>query len=204
MTFAEAHERIDVLLDKHELPWFEPEEKDIFLQFAYAEFVKNRYREFEINEKRREDIRPLIRIIQGAGASVPVPSDMMFALSLKGSFIVVDCGNESLRSLNIRPMQHDDINKVIDDPFNKPVNADPAYVTTQTTFDIRSESAPTEWELVYLKMPISVDGSTNPNNTFETPEYTHEEIVNLSVRKMLMSIEKETYQLQMNEIDKQE
>jgi len=36
------------------------------------------------------------------------------------------------------------------------------------------------------------------------PVHTHEEIINIAVRKMLFSIDKETYQLQINEILNQE
>ena len=134
MTFAEAHERLDIIIDKHDLPWFEPEEKDVFLEFAQQEFVNSRYREFEINEKRRQDIRTLITSVGGRGATVNVPSDMLFVLSLKGEFNVVDCGKTVKRTYHIRPMQHDDINKVINDPFNSPQNDDPSYLTNANNF----------------------------------------------------------------------
>jgi hypothetical protein len=204
MTFGEAHERIDVIIDKHDLPWFEPEEKDIFLEFAQQEFVNTRYKEFEINEKRREDLRTLITTSTGTGASVSVPADMLFVLSLKGMFNIQDCGKTVNREYSIRPMQHDDINKILNDPFNKPLNSDPSYVTTANEFSIKSETAPNSWELVYLKSPDVVDGTNNPATSFVTPNYTHNEIVNIAVRKMLASIEQDTYQLQMNEIDNQE
>jgi hypothetical protein len=204
MTFAEAHEYIDVILDKHDLPWFETEEKDTFIKFAYQEFVNTRYKEFEINEKRREDIRPLITTSTGSGASVSVPADMLYVLSLKGEFNITECGNTVAKETYIRPMQHDDINKILNDPFNSPTNSDPSYVTEATAFSIKSETAPNSWELVYIKQPTLINTVTNPNGTFDTPEYTHYEIVNAAIRKMLMSIEKDTYQLQMNEIKNQE
>ena len=204
MNFAEAHEYIDVLLDKHDLPWFETEEKDIFLNMSQQEFVNTRYKEFEINEKRREDIRTLITTSTGTGASVAVPADMLYVLSLKGTFAIEECGQTIQRELHIRPMQHDDINKILNDPFNSPTNSDPSYVTEASSFSIKSTDAPSAWELVYLKAPDTVDATNNPTGTFSTPEYTHVEIVNLAVRKMMMSIEQDNYQLQMNEIENQE
>jgi hypothetical protein len=204
MTFAEAHERLDIIIDKHDLPWFEPEEKDVFLEFAQQEFVNSRYREFEINEKRRQDIRTLITSVGGTGATVNVPSDMLFVLSLKGEFNVVDCGKTVKRTYHIRPMQHDDINKVINDPFNSPQNDDPSYLTNANNFSIQSDTAPNSWTLVYVKSATPVDGTNAPTGTFDTPDYTHNEIVNIAVRKMLASIGEDTYQLQMNEIENQE
>lgn len=204
MTYSQAHERIDVLLDKHNLPWFEPEEKDIFLEFAQNEFVKVRYKEFEVNEKRREDLRTLITLSSGSGFSVPVPADMLFVLSLRGVFDVTECGVTSQRKTYIRPIQHDDINKIEHDPFNSPTNEDPAYVSEADGFSIRSETLPKSWTLTYLKTPIVVNGTLNPGSSFDLPLHTHEEIVNIAVRKMLGSIEKETYNIQNNEIKNQE
>jgi hypothetical protein len=205
MTFAEAHERLDVIIDKHDLPWFEPEEKDIFLNFAQQEFVNQRYSEFEVNEKRRQDIRTLITTALGGNSStIAVPSDMLFVLSLKGNFNVTDCNRTILRETYIRPMQHDDVNKITYDPFNSPTNSSPVYVTNATSFSIKSDSTPTSTELTYIKEPSVVNGTTNPSGVFETPDYTHNEIVNIAVRKMLGSIEQQNYNLQVNEIENQE
>lgn len=204
MTFAEAHETLDVIIDKHDLAWFEPEEKDIFLNFAQQEFINQRYSEFEVNEKRRQDLRTLITTVTGSGFSVPVPANLLFVLSLRGEFTVDKCGNITQRESHIMPMQHDDINKVIHDPFNKPSNTEPLYITEANQFLIKSDSAPTSWELVFIKTPIVVNGTSNPSGVFETPEYTHNEIVNIAIRKMLGSIENENYALQVNEIKNQE
>jgi acetylglutamate synthase len=205
MTFAEAHEKIDVIIDKHDLPWFEPEEKDIFLNFAQQEFVNQRYSEFEVNEKRRQDIRTLITTFSaGAVSSITVPSDMLFVLSLKGTFNVVVCGQTVERETHIRPMQHDDVNKIINDPFNVPTNDEPVYVTNANTLTILSDNTAISTELTYIKEPLVIDAVTNPTGVFSTPTYTHNEIVNIAVRKILGSIEQQNYNLQINEIDNQE
>lgn len=204
MTNAEAQEMIDVILDKHETGWFEPEEKDIYLNLALSEFVKDRYKEFEVNEKRREDIRTLIKENTGAGATINAPADMMFVISLKGTFVLTDCGTAKNVERFIKPSQHDDINKVQSDPFNKPENKFPLYLTTSTGFDVRSDTAPLDYTLTYIKTPVQFDGTNNPNGSIDLPDYTHEEIVNLAVRKILFILEKQTYNLQVNEIQNQE
>ena len=206
MTFAQMHERLDILLDKSDLSWFVSQEKDIFLNFAVQEFVKKRYAEFEINEKRREDIRTLVTTLtDNTGTStVTVPANFMFALSLKGSFSVIECGTSKNVESFIRPIQHDDINKVSGDPFNKPNNSNPFYVSTASTFVIKSDTAPTSWELVYIKLPVTIDATNTPSGVLDLPSYTHDEVVNLAVRKMLYDIASPQYQVQMNEIKNQE
>lgn len=204
MTFADIHELIDVELDKHDLPWFEPEEKDLWANLALNEFVKTRYREFEINEKRREDIRTLIRTSTGNTSTVAIPADFMFSLSLKGTFNVTECGTVVTKERFIRPAQHDDINKMKNDPFNEPTNDYPLYVSSQSGYTIESESTPVGWTLTYLKVPTQIDGTNTPAGVPDLPDYTHEEIVNIAVRKIMGSIEKDTYQLQVNEINNQE
>jgi len=204
MTFAQMHEDLDVVLDKHDFPWQEPEEKDIFLNFALNEYVKNKYAEFEVNEKRREDIRTLILSLSGVSSSITLPADFLFAISLKGTFQIVDCGIPTNKEIFIRPIQHDDINKITDDPFNKPSDKHPVYISNATGFTIESDNIPVSWTLKYLKEPLPIDGTNNPAGSSDLPNYTHEEIINLAIRKILASIEKDTYQLQLNEIQNQE
>jgi len=205
MTFLQMYEKIDVYLDKSDLPWFNSQEKDIFLDSATNEYVKNIHREFEITEKRREDIRPLIKVINGGGSSISVPTDYMFALSVKGTFRVTDnCGVVRDLIVPIKPAQHDDINKMRTDPFNKPTNEHPLYVSTDVSLEIESLSSPSNWTMTYIKRPAPVDGTNNPNGILDLPDYTHDEIVNLAVRKMLMTIESPNYTTQLNEIKNQE
>jgi hypothetical protein len=206
MTFGEAHEQLDILLDKHDAPWFEAKEKDIFLNYAQNEFIKKRYAEFELNEKRRQDLRPLIATYTGSSSTVTLANlpNFMFVLSVKGTFTVESGGISKSVSKAIKPMQHDDVNIATEDPFNKPTNDDPYYLTYGTYLSIESQSSPSAWTVTYLKYPSAVDGEDNPNVTFDLPQHTHEEIVNIALRKILRTMGDETYNLQLNEINEQE
>lgn len=204
MTFSEMHERVDVQLDKHDVPWFEPEEKDIWLNFALNEIVKVRYKEFEKNEKRREDIRTLVTTLTGSGATVAIPSNFMFALSLKGTFDVVECGISKVVERFIRPIQHDDVNKIKGDPFNSPSNFHPIYTSTEISYEIDSDSSPSAWTLTYIREPVPIDGTNNGSQSSNLPKYMHEEVVNVAVRKILGSIEKQNYPVQVSETKTQE
>ena len=61
--------------------------------------------------------------------------------------------------------------------------------------------------LKYLKRPVDVlnDETTPANNVdCELPVFTHEEIVNIAVRKMMANTEQQlNYQMQNNEINQQ-
>lgn len=64
MTISELHTAFKIELDKTsalELPAFEPEEIDYWLNEAVKKYVKLRYREFEKSQKRMDDLRPLIK-----------------------------------------------------------------------------------------------------------------------------------------------
>lgn len=205
MTFTQMHEKIDAILDKSDLPWFNKEEKDLFLNMAANEYVKNIHDEFEVTEKRREDIRPLILEQDGVGLNIDLPSDFMFALSVRGTFSIYDnCGIRTNKVVPIKPAQHDDINKMLNDPFNKPTNEHPLYTSLADSFKIYSDSSPSSWTMVYIKYPKTVNAVSLPNDSLDLPDYTHDEIINLAVRKMLMSIESSNYQVQLNEIKNQE
>ena len=61
MTNTEFHTELDRRLDKTGTAYFTDAEKDAFLNDALYEFVLTRYKEFERNEKARQDIAPLVR-----------------------------------------------------------------------------------------------------------------------------------------------
>ena len=64
-------------------------------------------------------------------------------------------------------------------------NADYVKGKVSPTFVIKSDTAPTSWELVYIKLPVTIDATNTPSGVLDLPSYTHDEVVNLAVRKML-------------------
>ena len=89
-TFKDMHDLVDLLMDKHDLPWFTPEEKDTFLNLAQLEFVKETYSLFELNEKKKQDIAPLVRSARINGPVSAFFTDIlpefMFFLNMAGWF----------------------------------------------------------------------------------------------------------------------
>ena len=110
----------------------------------------------------------------------------------------------SKKRVEVKPMQHDDYNKVIKDPFNKPTNdqvrrmfyQDKVELVTDGTFKINS------YHLRYIKEPIDISLLSSVN--CELARHTHREIVDLSVSMALENIESKRYQTNLAEIVKQE
>ena len=131
-------------------------------------------------------------------------TDFRYILSLRGE-LTDDCGVLQIRA--IPPIQLDDEVNNQDDPFNKNVNHNPGYTQENDgTSDLVlfvSTTAPQNLILKYLKTPVDVlnDINTPANNVdCELAESSHEEIVNIAVRKMLGTVQDQLqYQIQSKE-----
>jgi hypothetical protein len=205
MTVAEMHILCDEILDKSNAPWFNAIQKDIYLNLAQEEYVETRYKEFEVNEKRRKELISLIRRSDFNNISVinlsNIP-DLYYILSIIAE--INDCGN--LIKKSVKPIQHDDFGKSQEDPFNRNDNENPGYLEinngTDNLVEILSEDVPNKVSMVWLKIPRKIDLSTNTD--CELPVITHKEIVDIAVRKMMFVTENPSYQVQINEINNQE
>lgn len=212
MNIIEMHTMCDLLLDKANAPWFGPAEKDIFLNMAHNEFAETRYRKFETDERTRQELLPLVRRNTGGSTStinLSAISGFMFILNLLGTFTDV-CGSTTT-TRKISPLQLDDEGDNELDPFNRSGNDNPTYTEenngTNNIVLINSNTAPISYVLKYLMIPTTVlnDEAVPANNVNSImPEFTHEEIVNIAVRKMMATTEQQlNYQMQNNEINNQ-
>ena len=208
MTIIEMHALCDLLIDKANAPWFNPGEKDDFINLAQIEYLDNSYRFFELNEEIREKLLPLVRSTTIAG---PAPSidlsaitDFRYILSLRGD-LTDNCG--VLRTKAIPPIQLDDEVENQEDPFNRNDNENPGYTQenngTSNLAIFVSTTNPSNLILKFLKTPVDVlnDLITPANNVnCELAASCHEEIVNIAVRKMLGTVQDQLqYQIQSNE-----
>jgi len=208
MTIAEMHILADLLIDKADAEWFNPIEKDRFINLAINEYTKTKYAVFETNEKVREDLLTLVSspyvVLADNTINLEVVPNFLFALRVEVD-IDSDCGFK--RGIPVTPMQQDDFSESQRDPFNRATDSYPQYLqfveTGNRIIRVYSDNTPDEIRLTYLNQPTAVDFGTGTDSNL--PAHTHEEIVNLAVRKMLATIESfEDYQVQLNEINNQE
>ena len=181
----------------------------MFLNLAEPEFVESRYRRFEFDERTRKELIPLVRSSSGVNLStinLDLIQDFMFTLNLSGVFNKT-CGTGTITEA-IKPLQLDDVVEMQNDPFNRNGDDNPGYTEenngTNNVVLIVSDNTPNSYVLKYLKRPRNVFRDVNnPSNNIdsEMPIFTHEEIVNIAVRKMMATTEQQlNYQLHNNEI----
>lgn len=204
MTIIQMHELCDLLIDKANAPWFNDDEKDKFINLAQIEFVDSSYRLFEYNEEVREKLLPLVKSnAYGAGAianiNLNLLDDFRYVLSLRGNY-TDSCGGVVTRA--IPPIQLDDEVRNQLDPFNINDDLNPGYTQENKAganlIEIVSTSNPTDVLIKFLKTPDDVNKGLNIS--CELSVSSHEEIVNIAVRKMLGNIQDQFgYQVQTQE-----
>ena len=232
MTVAEMHIQFKVGLDKTDslnYPNFEPEEIDLWLNKAQEKFIKTRYshdikREtFEETQKRTDDLRAVVvdATPQLAAIQQPIkPNGVLFHLP-DGTFgglpiywfaINEECdvewkncrGQIVYRRKRVKPIQHDDYNKMIGDPFNKPsknkivrlMHGKNAELIGDGSFEI------IRYHLRYIKRPEQM--SLANNNDCELADHTHSEIVTTAVGMALENTANPRFQTHLAESVSQE
>lgn len=231
MTVAEMHIQFKVGLDKSDTfsnPNFEPEEIDLWLNKAQEKFVKSRYSHdmkqetFEETQKRTDDLREVITEVAQAPSVVQVPVKpngilfdlpsgntaqpvYWFAINEECKIVYQNCNDSYITERKrVKPIQHDDYNKIISDPFNKPsrkkvvrlMHGDKAELITDGTFEIQ------EYYLRYIKRPVDI--SLADSVDCELADHTHTEIVNFAVGMALENTMDPRFQSHMIETISQE
>lgn len=208
MTIIEMHTKCDHLMDKAGAPWFNATEKDLFLNMAQLEFVKTRHKDYEVNEQYRQDLFPITRVYSITSLDVNIDSITRFLYTLAISVTAKDkCG--VTYTVPVPPMQWDDYYSSEIDPFNKAEERYPVYITnsdgTNRYLYIKGIESSNfiSGSMTYLINPVELvnDENTPANNVnCIMPEQTHDEIVNIAVRKMLGIAKDPNYQVQINEM----
>lgn len=98
-------------------------------------------------------------------------------------------------------IQHDDIFKLLTDPFNKTkhtaplstIQGDNIEIYTDDTFLIE------EVKLLYLRQPAKVDNTSTVPVNCDLPDHTHQEIVDMTVSTILGNISDPRYSISVTE-----
>lgn len=210
MTIANMHIAVKLGLDKTsalDLPAFEPEEIDHWLNKAILKFVKTRYsgvnvkgESFEQTQKRVDDLSTLVKyttLVLTAGTEYPNsfivntgvntwPSDYLLT-------IAEEVGTSTSLRWGVTQCNHDEYRQKIDDPYSEHIShygsAKPLRLFDDTNVKLIGDGTYTlsNYYLTYLREPATVDVDT-PTNC-DLPDHTHDEIVELTVNMMLENIE---------------
>jgi len=226
MTIANMHIAVKLGLDKSaklELPAFEPEEIDLWLNDAIRKFVKTRYsgtnakgKSFEETQKRIDDLRSIVVFDTLTSSSsteytnaytVDLPADYWFSVSEEVAIVV--SGVSTNPRIGVTQVSLDEYTQKLADPFSEHIlhysTAKPLRFIKEDTIVLTSDgnyTIPTVY-LTYLKKPAEVQVTATAVDC-DLPEHTHDEIVKLAVNMMLENIEQPRYRTHLNEVNSME
>lgn len=210
MTAQEFHDNFKFTLDKVDslnYPNFLVAEIDLLLNQAQDRIVKQRLgidnvkREgFEQTEKRTDDLRTIVvdsTIVPSnssssnmpGGVFCTLPSNYYFAVNEQVDLIYQDCNNQLKKErVPVKAIRHDNYNKVISDPFNKPDETLVLRLMENGKVELISDinHQIKNYYLRYIKRPQQIN--LNTNTTTDLPEHIHWELVSEAVNIALENI----------------
>ena len=205
MTAGEMYTRTLELLNKEHTGTIYPEEFEIFINVAQEAWLKNRYAEIGLTEKRIDDLRDVKVILPGI---VPVtentfdlPQDYLFMLAAAFKLEYINSTDPCVEDGTISdiyvvgtPARSDRKYAQIFDPWAKPNNWRLYYdqVGTTITLITGTDSIANLATFEYLREPAAIE-IVNTTVNCELSKETHQEIVDLCVRKVLEVIESDRY-----------
>jgi hypothetical protein len=195
MTYDEAHDHIDNLLDKAGTAYFTDGEKNQFLDLAVMEYTKGLVNSLESDAQSMEKIAPLVvksaALVQSSGVITlsDLPTTVYHVLRV---YTVTN-------SYTVNIMSYNEYSTAKDDPFHKPDATNPVGLLRDGKIDIFGTTENIYVE--YIGTPNLVDeGGATTGRVGGYDLNSSEEIVNIAVRKMMLSLEDPRYQLQVNEL----
>lgn len=213
MTITEMHTKIDRRLDESGSPWFSAITKDSFLNDAVIEILRTRPELFEGSDKKKQDLAKITKKYVKTGSDyidiVTEITDFVRIATIIGVFISPTCADESI-TVPVVPMQLDDLGDGQINPFTKGTNRYPKYIeyndgTGKTQkVEVKSGSTPTSLTMFYVSIPPLMNSQSTPKVDCTLPQYVHLDVIDLAVRKMMMTIQSPNYPVQQNEINKSE
>ncbi len=223
MTINEAHNYIKLEIDKTsslELPAFESEEIDYWLDDSILRFVKQKYsgnnvkgESFEQSQKRMEDLQNLInRVSMVPSGSSVYDNAEQFDLSSISSYLfsvqeTADITYNSVEStVRIIPISHDRLSMKLDDPFSghnifyntaKPLRL---YANNYIILIGDGNYSIDTLNISYIKQPEKMADIVNRDLEYtDLNDSSMHEIVKIAANSMLENIESPRYQTHSKE-----
>lgn len=212
MSIQEFHQAFKIGLDKVDslnYPDFLPEEIDFLLNQSQDRFIRQRYgknnakkESFEETQKRKEDLKTVVKTahlnpqppsvdnISADSRFYILPIDHRYIVQEQANISYLDCHGDTItKKVLVRPIQHDDYDKIQYDPFNRANDVKVLRLMAEGMVEIVSSPGYTlgEYFLRYIKAPQRM--SFSGNITSELPEDVHQDLVNDAVNIALEDIE---------------
>jgi len=213
VTAQQQYEHTLRIIGKSHTISIEPEEWEAFARLAQLNWVKRKYAEFQINQKRIDDLRILISdpqtdpviqspIAPGSGI-FPIPvlvnGQPHYFLMLNCAFRINYVGNECFTGtsdwLKAKPMRDDIELEIMEDPYNKPKDSRLYYkeVGNNVFLYTGTLSTGSQVRYSYLKYPPDILLLPAPVNCI-LPPHACQEITEEIARMIIELIESGRYQ----------
>ena len=207
MTLLEAHDYLDLLIDKFDSAYFTTTEKNVFLELAITEFINTNYSGFGINERTRSTLKGLLNSDTLGGVTsttaiagyIEVTEDNIYTLHVDVAYN----GQPPVTAKAVKVREYFD-NRT--DPFHQPSENTPTWSYASTSGDSYIVLNPvnniTYINVTYIGRPDLADAfaSTSSDSVFK--ETHQQEIIQIATRKMSANIESSNYEVQQEEAQK--
>ncbi len=230
MLISEMHYSFKLGLDKEDsLAYanFIPREIDAILNEEQERLVKQRYgynnykqQSFEETQKRTDDLRTLVlNAILAPNSSSPnnepngvfidLPNaageEYWFAIKESCLLNYIDCADsQRTKRVKVKTRQHDDLNEVVEDPFNQPDEDEVIRVMYQDKIEVITSptTSVSLYYLRYIKKPRKVNFALGIDS--ELPDHLQLELIDSAVNRTLENIESIRYKTNISELNKTE
>jgi|14BtaG_2_1085337.scaffolds.fasta_scaffold00362_5 hypothetical protein len=215
MTYAQAQTHIDNLLDKTGTAYFTATEKNLFLDLAVMEYTKGLINTLESDSESMNKLAPLMTVLKSSGATSPMGDGVAVEGGTRWNlptdlYHLVRAYTE-IGDYNINIISQNEYGAAKNDPFHKPDSSHPVGYFRGATAGryLVVQGNSNQIAIEYIRTPHMTNGTTTTyqynGEAVDYPlgdyaENSSEEIVNIAVRKMMLSLEDPRYQLQINEL----
>jgi len=228
MTAAEMHTAVKLGLDKTsslDIPAYESEEIDLWLNIAQDRFIKQRMSDFEHGSKRISDLRQLVTTEETAidpfTAVTKYPNTTSIDLDAKLNETFMYYISSRSKVTRTNPVitadyvdnvmiEHINIDKFTSTGFNSPRFKNPVCWIEDDYIYIMHDDLTTEYEDAAWKFIITFirepDVIKEPATTVpcELDDSTHQEIVDIAVNLMIENIESPRFWTNLEKLKTQE
>ncbi len=216
-------DRIDSLSNPdffpEEIDWLLNEAQRIFVEQRLSALSNPKRRGFEASQKRIDDLSTLVIKHPVQPFMVPSLTDGVYEvelgslyfkyLHLLSGYVELEIAPNCTSEVRLKFMQHDDYREALKDPFNSPSQEFIPYNFGRSSSSNGGTSiymyagtySINKVYLEYIKQPTkvnlgtytSIDGINYPPTSFELPEHTHREIVDIACQIASLNIESPEY-----------
>ena len=219
MNLQEAHDLMDLLLDKADQPYFTEDEKNMFLDQAIASFINNHYQLYEQEQVSRDALASFLHYeamnntdTDWVAGVIPLPSDYVHIIQVSLAYNTTNFSEgKQAKIIGLKDFYERTYSS---DPFNKATEEHPiAYV--------RKEGNGTKLYVGYFPtIPAINNTATNPGKwrynclVFKGYEYCfatdqddslkeiyQREVIDIAIRKMTGNIEGANVEFQQIEAE---